>query len=163
MKDGIKLSPEHGLNPTIPMCFWCGGDKEEVALMGKIDKQDSQAPRRVIINYEPCAKCKEIFEKGIHVMGVVDQPMAPGQFPIIEDENVTLYPTGSMIVATAEWTERFLTENDKADMVEHVLSSKALMLPDDFVVSLVKELKDAEELEVQVPDEVKGEPTDEDN
>lgn len=163
MKKDIKLSPKHGVNPTIPMCFWCGGDKEEVALMGKMDKQDSEAPRRMIINYEPCAKCKEIFDKGIHVMGVVDKPMAPGQFPIIEDENVVLYPTGSMIVATADWTERFLTENGKSDMVEHVLTSKALMLPDDFVVSMVKELKDAEELEVQVPETTEGETADENN
>ena len=29
---GIKLSPKHGLNPTIPVCFWCGEERNEVAL-----------------------------------------------------------------------------------------------------------------------------------
>ena len=33
---GIKLSPKHGLNPTIPVCFWCGEERNEVALLGHI-------------------------------------------------------------------------------------------------------------------------------
>ena len=32
--DSILLSPKHGVNPTIPVCFWCGREKNEVALMG---------------------------------------------------------------------------------------------------------------------------------
>lgn len=31
---GIKLSPKYGVNPTIPVCFWCGKEKNEIALMG---------------------------------------------------------------------------------------------------------------------------------
>ena len=44
MSDSIKVSPKHGLNPTIPQCFWCGKDKSEIALLGKMDKEDSPAP-----------------------------------------------------------------------------------------------------------------------
>ena len=53
-KDSIKLSPNHGLNPTIPVCFWCGKEKNEVALMGKMDKQDSAAPKHLVVDYPPC-------------------------------------------------------------------------------------------------------------
>ena len=31
---GIKISPKYGVNPTIPVCFWCGKQKNEIALMG---------------------------------------------------------------------------------------------------------------------------------
>ena len=38
-KDDIKLSPKHGLNPTMPVCFWCGKEKNEVAhiLINKVE------------------------------------------------------------------------------------------------------------------------------
>ena len=35
----IKLSPKHGLNPTIATCFYCGKDKNELILAGKINKK----------------------------------------------------------------------------------------------------------------------------
>ena len=45
---GIKLSPKHGLNPTIPVCFWCGEERNEVALLGHIGDgrkhEDFEAP-----------------------------------------------------------------------------------------------------------------------
>lgn len=34
--NGIEISPKHGLNPTIPVCFWCGKEKNEIALLGRI-------------------------------------------------------------------------------------------------------------------------------
>ena len=36
MSKSIRLSPAHGVNPTIPICFWCGNEKNEIALMGKL-------------------------------------------------------------------------------------------------------------------------------
>lgn len=30
---GTKLSPKYGVNPTIPVCFWCGEDKNEVIIL----------------------------------------------------------------------------------------------------------------------------------
>lgn len=152
MSDSIKLSPKHGLNPTIPICFWCGKDKNEVALMGKINKKDSEAPRRLIINYDPCDKCKELFDKGIHVIGVTEEPIVKGMFPIINDGKVTLYPTGSMFVATKEWAEDFLKANNQEGMIEEVLKKKTLIMPDAFVTEVVKESK-VQEIEVNIPKE----------
>lgn len=150
MSNSIKMSPKHGVNPTIPVCFWCGKDKNEVALMGKIDKEDSEAPRKLIINYEPCDACKELFSKGIHVVGVTDKPIVPEMFPIVQDDKVTLYPTGSMFVATEDWVQRFLTANEQEAMISDVLAKKTLLMPDVIVNEIVRESK-VEEMEVQIP------------
>lgn len=43
----IKLSPKHGVNPTIPVCFFCGKPKNEIALMGRMGgKEDIEAPTK---------------------------------------------------------------------------------------------------------------------
>ena len=59
---GIKLSPKHGLNPTIPVCFWCGEERNEVALLGHIGDgrklEEFEAPMHMVIDYEPCEKCR---------------------------------------------------------------------------------------------------------
>ena len=34
--NSIKISQKHGVNPTIPICFWCGKEKNEIALLGKL-------------------------------------------------------------------------------------------------------------------------------
>ena len=144
-KDDIKLSPKHGLNPTMPVCFWCGKEKNEVALMGKMDKQDSEAPRHMVVDYEPCDTCKELFSKGVHVIGVTSQPMAKGQFPIMQ--NPEMYPTGSMFVAPKEWMKAFLEENQHPEMVNDVLEKGVMLMPDEIVSKIVEE-SNAPEMEV---------------
>lgn len=151
MSNSIKLSPKHGVNPTIPICFWCGKEKNEIALMGKIDREDSEAPRHVIMDYEPCDKCKELFSKGIHVIGVTTEPITEGMFPIIDDGKAKLYPTGSMFVGSEDWAKRFLEANDQHDMVDDVLQKKVLLMPDEFVNEMVREVK-AQEMEVSIPE-----------
>lgn len=158
MSNDIKLSPEHGLNPTIPVCFWCGQEKEEIALLGKIDKEDSEAPRKIILNYEPCDKCKEFFNRGIHVIGVTEEPIVETMFPIVDDGKVKLYPTGSMFVAPEDWVKDFLTANEKEGMIEEVLEKKTLLMPDALVSQIIDE-SNAPEMEVEVPEEVKAEDT----
>ena len=56
-KKGVRISPKHGLNPCIPVCVFCGEEKNEVAILGML-KNDKEAPRNVILDYEPCEKCK---------------------------------------------------------------------------------------------------------
>ena len=36
MSNSIKLSEKYGVNPTIPVCFFCGMPKNEIALLGHI-------------------------------------------------------------------------------------------------------------------------------
>lgn len=93
----ITLSEKHGLNPTIPVCFWCGEPKNEVALLGKL-KNDEKASQYSILDYEPCDKCKESFSQGLLLIEVTAMPNDWGKFPIQKDA----YPTGRYIVAKKE-------------------------------------------------------------
>lgn len=151
MSNEVKLSPKHGVNSTIPICFWCGKEKNEVALLGQINKEDSEAPRRVIMDYEPCEQCKELFSMGIHIIGVSTEPIVETMFPIVNDDNIKLYPTGSMFVSTEEWVTSFLTANNQQSMLENVLSSRVLMLPDTIVTEIIDDSK-ADEMNIETLD-----------
>ena len=151
MSDEVKLSPKHGVNPTIPICFWCGKEKNEVALLGQINKEDAEAPKRVIMDYEPCEQCKELFSMGIHIIGVSTEPIVETMFPIVNDDNIKLYPTGSMFVSTEEWVTSFLTANNQQSMLENVLSSRVLMLPDTIVTEIIDDSK-ADEMNIETLD-----------
>ena len=68
MKDSIKLSKKYGVNPTIPVCFFCGEPKNEVALMGKvkdIDGNEVQMGMYTILDISPCDKCLEETKKNL--------------------------------------------------------------------------------------------------
>ena len=75
---GIKLSPKHGLNPTIPVCFWCGEERNEVALLGHIGDgrkhEDFEAPRHMVIDYEPCEKCRAKMALGVTLIEATSKP-----------------------------------------------------------------------------------------
>ena len=92
MKDEILLSPKYGLNPTIPVCFYCGKHKNEIALLGKIGgkKEDLKAPREILLDYEPCEECKKLVGDGVFVVRVSDAPVRRGQPEIGKG----LWPTG---------------------------------------------------------------------
>jgi hypothetical protein len=64
---GISVSEKHGVNPSIPICFYCGEGKNEVALLGKL-KGDVEAPHYCLLDMEPCDLCKERRESGIHLI-----------------------------------------------------------------------------------------------
>lgn len=162
MSNSIKLSPKHGVNPTIPICFWCGKEKNEVALMGKINKEDSEAPRRVITNYEPCDSCKELFAKGIHIIGVSETPVMEGMFPISKSGGQDLFPTGAMFVAREEWVKQMVSEPEEKELLENVLAERVMLMPSQIVEDIVHEAAKAEEIPC-ILDEEEGENSDENN
>lgn len=57
----IRLSEEHGLNPSLIKCFICG-ENVGIAMNGRLPK-DQKAPMYVI-NGEICNKCKSIIDNG---------------------------------------------------------------------------------------------------
>lgn len=66
----IPLSKEFGVNPTMPVCYWCGKDTGEIALLGRNYKEhgrEAQAPSRMILNDEPCPECREKLDSGAWV------------------------------------------------------------------------------------------------
>lgn len=106
MSKNIRLSPEHGLNPTMGICMWCGEPTNEIALLGKLPK-DAEAPRYSVVSYEPCDKCKETWNKGIALIECSEA--RPDNRPPFT-KNVygnEVYPTGRFIVLSVEGVKHF--------------------------------------------------------
>ena len=101
MSKGIKISPKHGLNPTIPVCFWCGKQKNEIALMGHM-KDDIEAPKNMVLDYVPCEECQSHMAMGVAVLEASDHPNTEGQPPMQKG----VYPTSRFVVVTTECADR---------------------------------------------------------
>lgn len=101
MGKSIRLSQKHGVNPTIPLCFWCGQEKNEIALLGRL-KGDAEAPRNLCLDYEPCDTCKKNMASGVTLMEAVHTPLHEGMPAIQKD----CYPTGRWLVLKREAAKR---------------------------------------------------------
>ncbi len=72
-RGSIRLSEKHGVNPTLGVCFICGGDTGEIGLLGRLPN-DAEAPRKAVLLLEPCAKCKE-------KVTIAEAEIVPGSMP----------------------------------------------------------------------------------
>lgn len=129
MSKGIKISPKHGLNPTIPVCFWCGKQKNEIALMGRM-KGDIEAPKNMVLDYVPCEECQNHMNMGVAILEASDHPNTENQPPMQEG----VYPTSRFVVVTTECADRVFnayapwSEGKKVFVDSDVFSH---FLPDD--------------------------------
>ena len=129
MSKGIKISPKYGLNPTIPVCFWCGKQKNEIALMGRM-KGDIEAPKNMVLDYVPCEECQSHMAMGVAVLEASDHPNTEGQPPM----QTGVYPTSRFVVVTTECADRVFnayapwSEGKKVFVDSDVFSH---FLPDD--------------------------------
>lgn len=135
MANSIRISPKHGLNPTIPVCFFCGKPKNELVLMGKL-KGDIEAPKNLCLDYEPCDACKALFEGNILLMGVTTAPNG-NQSPIQNN----LYPTGSYMVITREAARRVFQE----EVAKTILEKGKAFLEEPVLQDLIKAFNDTKE------------------
>ena len=107
MGNAIKVSPKYGLNPTIPVCFWCGKERGEIALMGRMGNarkhEDLEAPRYAIIDFEPCDECKKKMATGFTLMEVTTTPNEYCTAAIRSGA----YPTGRYVVANPDAVKRW--------------------------------------------------------
>ena len=92
----IRLSEKHGVNPSMEICFFCN-EAKGIVLFGKL-RNDIEAPREVLINYEPCDKCKEKFKDGVIVVAVTTEQQHKNQPSITTHNDEELYPTGAYVV-----------------------------------------------------------------
>lgn len=109
MDKSIKISPNHGLNPTIPICFWCGKEKNEIAIMGKINKNDDKMPMHACLNYEPCESCRDKMNLGVTVIEATATPNVATNVPM----QANAYPTGRWSVVTRDFINRITDSNPK--------------------------------------------------
>lgn len=127
MSNSIKLSPKYGVNPTIPVCFWCGKERNEIALMGHIGDgrkhEDFEAPMHAVIDFEPCEECRRNMEMGFTVM---EATSSPNQVSSVEIQK-GVYPTGRFVVMKMEVAKRVFEGAD-------ISAGKAFILPKDFTL-----------------------------
>lgn len=105
MSRGIRISPKHGLNPCIPVCAFCGKEKNEIALLGRL-KGDAEAPHNAIIDYVPCEECQANWSMGVALICTSTSPQTEGQPPLTEREGVGIYPAGKYTVMTPDAVKR---------------------------------------------------------
>jgi hypothetical protein len=89
MSGNIRLHPEHGVNPTLPVCFWCGEDTGEIALLGAAYK--GEAPRHLVLNKEPCQKCQDNWAQGIVLFEgeqIGTETQMSGRWAVVKEEAI---------------------------------------------------------------------------
>lgn len=104
-KDYITLHPEHGVNPSMGVCFWCGKDNGTVLLLGH--NKGKEAPHRMVSSYEPCPTCRDDMAKGITVM----EAREPDHY----SEKPS--PTGRWVVVNAESIKEVITPPELAEQI----------------------------------------------
>ena len=78
----IRLSEKHGLNATIPVCFFCNEPTGELSLLGRLSG-DREAPKYIRLNKKPCEKCIENFSKGFTILEMDKNNELTGNFWVI--------------------------------------------------------------------------------
>lgn len=133
----IKISPKYGVNPCIPVCFFCGEEKNEVALLGRIGKgtEDIEAPRHALLDYEPCEECLKKMATGITLVEVSNTP-SDNQPPIIENA----YPTGNWWVVDEDFVRSNIQPSELAEQV--IVHRKCLV--DAGAITFRKKVQDKE-------------------
>lgn len=114
MENDILLSPKYGVNPTMPVCFWCGEDRGEIALLGRIktpENDDVEAPKRMVLDYEPCEECKAHMEYGFTVMEATSEPNDATNMPFQHG----VFPTGRWLVLRQEAKKLVFPEIEDED------------------------------------------------
>jgi hypothetical protein len=116
----VLLSPKHGVNPSLDLCYYCLETKG-IALLGHI-KDDAEAPRQGIFDRVPCDKCADLMRQGVMCISVRDG----------ETDMENPYRTGKIAVIKDEAIERM---NDKK-LVSDILKRRCVFIEDEVWASL---------------------------
>ena len=120
MGKSIKISPKHGLNPTIVVCEICGAELG-VAILGKL-KGDVEAPK-----YSPqglCDNCKKVIDSGgVLLLEVTD-----------DSKEGNINRTGRVLGMSADYKTRNNINSSIAYMTQSIFSElfKLSEIPQDI-------------------------------
>jgi hypothetical protein len=137
MKDSIRLHRKHGLAPTVPLCWLCVKEKNEIALMGFEwgrqflakgipEEQHPEPPMRMVIDKEPCNNCKAHMAENIILIGARD--------PQGKDRS------GHFMVVRPALIERMV--NDPG-MVADILRARVAFIAPEVAEMLIKQAQQA--------------------
>ena len=136
MANGIRVSEKFGVNPTLCVCFWCGGETGDLALLGRL-KGDVEAARQSVINYEPCKDCKEKMGRGIALLEV--EPVAESSNPPI-NKGCDHSFTGRFFVISENLAGQLFT---KGGLIEQMYEQRKAFLPPEVFKLILRKLSDA--------------------
>lgn len=112
---GIKVSKEHGLNPSIGVCPLCGNENGEIYLLGH-QPGDKKAPMYVQHpNGSTCKTCTDYKEKGIVLVIVEEgsnkkQPNRTGKIVVIKEEAAAKIFGDDVLKHRAAFIEKTIAE-----------------------------------------------------
>lgn len=110
MSKSLTLHPEHGVNPALCLCFWCGTHTTGVALLGY--NGGKEAPKHVVIDYDPCDECKSQMALGITFIEASKTPYKSGQPELHPRAGV--YPSGRWLVMKREALHKVFDEDGES-------------------------------------------------
>ena len=135
MKGDIYLDEQHGVNPSITTCFWCGEDVG-IALFGKLlPKQKAAlresgfdlgddgktAPRRVCLDRSPCDKCLKHMDMGVILISVDEKKS--------KEDTDNPYRTGGWCVVKEDFIKRL--KLNPPELEQSILEKRVAFLPDE--------------------------------
>jgi hypothetical protein len=139
----IRVSKEHGVNPCIPLCYFCQEPKNELLLLGALPG-DAEAPRNMVFDDDPCDKCKEHMKLGVILISVSNDSEAKEakereahrdyqermvhatkkRRPFLANP----YRTGGWVVVREEFIRRVVKPEATA---ENIIRKRAAFIPDE--------------------------------
>lgn len=114
----IRVSPKHGLNPSMGICILCLQEDGTIVLPGML-AGDEEAPRRAVWSRDPCDNCKEMMKIGVILISIDDKKT--------KDENDP-YRTGGWVVVREAAIHRIFPAGEKRD---RLLEERAGYLTDE--------------------------------
>lgn len=109
----MRVSPKHGLNPSLVNCYYCGEHKE-LALFGRLPG-DQEAPREAVHDLEPCDTCVDLMSRGVLFISVRDGEI--DRTNQARDKIPNPYRTGGWVVVREEAVSRIVAPDAAADLL----------------------------------------------
>ena len=154
MKESIRLSEKHGLNPTIPLCPYCEKPKNQVAMLGAegdklakaLGRADGEMPMHCHLpgDVYPCEDCLETKKDYVFLFSAEDTEKGPqpaGGFAmvkrtflesilsdpsVIPEEHPAIMAVGEQVFASFEKLKRELDSGSRSeDTPEKAVSENA--------------------------------------
>jgi len=114
----IRLSPKHGLNPAIPLCFFCNEPKNEILIPGRM-RDDMEAPKNKVWDMHPCDECAAHMKIGVILISVDEKKTTDMKNP---------YRTGCFVVVKDDFIKRAVTT---PELLDEILKKRVAFIPDD--------------------------------
>ena len=121
LNQSIRLSPSHGVNPSVETCFLCQKDMS-VILFGHQSQRgqlDWKAPANTCLGNH-CDKCEEFMNKGIILISI-DEEKSKGDMS-------NPYRTGGWVVVRDLFVERVV---EPVDLRNAILNKRMAFISDE--------------------------------